>query len=315
MSDRLQTLVCDLGNIVVPKEVTSDYLYWVDGVPVCEELFNFCAELRKKFPQVKYHANDERNRVMRKGMLPPVYTDVTVYVDNCEVVLGYIAYGITYGVELRSDDTYVVMSRHINNNKYGEHREQHNRAYTTDLTKAIKTARSALLPYSAKELVNLSLSTFRSKLNEENHKYYTAYRSVLHPLAYQDVIGEEMYHLIQQGVTFTTPKFVAAAAEFTSKRDEYKRVESKKGNAYFVSLRTVGDNVYADIAEANDVKKSHNTLRFADQLIIKSVLVNDLPEDIQGKIAVLSILNNNQHVEGVGFKVSPKMFWLEREDA
>jgi hypothetical protein len=314
MADKLETLVCDLGNILVPKDVPSDYLYWIDGVPVNEELFNFCAELRKKFPQVKYHANDERNKIMRRGMLPPVYSDVTVYVDNCEVVLGYIAYGITYGVELRSDDTYVVMSRHIQNNKYGEHREQHNRSYTTDLTKAVKTARSALLPYSAKELVNLSISTYSYKLNEENQKYYTAYRSVLHPLAYQDVIGEEMYHLIQQGVTFTTPKFVAAAAAFMEKRDEYKRIDSKKGNAYFVSLRTVGDNVYADIAEVNDLKNTSG-YRSAAPAIIKSVLVNDLPEDIQGKIAVLSILNNNQHVEGVGFKVSPKMFWLEREDA
>jgi hypothetical protein len=314
MSDKLQTLVCDLGNIVVPKETTEAYRHWIDGIPVCEELLNFCTELRKKFPQVKYHANDERNKVMRKGMLPPVYTDVTVYVDNCEVVLGYIAYGITYGVELRSDDTYVVMSRHIQNNKYGEHREQHNRAYTTDLTKAVKTARSTLLPYSAKELVNLSISTYNYNLNQENEKYYTAYRSVLHPLAYQDVIGEEMYHLIQQGVTFTTPKFVAAAAAFMEKRDEYKRVDSKKGNAYFVSLRTVGDNVYADIAEVYDLKKS-SVHRGAPPVVIKSVLVNDLPEDIQGKIAVLSILNNNQHVEGVGFKVSPKMFWLEREDA
>lgn len=315
MANKLEQLVDTLGAIVVPKETTTgEHLFWVDGIPVVKGLFDFCAELRKKYPQVKYHANNELNRIIRMGFAPPAYSDVTVYVDNCEVILGYIGYGTTYGVDLRSDNMYVVTSRHIANNKYSEHREQHHRMFTGDITKAVKTARSALLPFSAKELLALSVNQYKNILNHNEHKYESAQRDLLRPLTYSDEIAAELEHLIRQGVQFTTPKFIEAAAKFTEVHDAVKQVKQRLGNSYFVSLRMVGDVPYADVCEVDKVKTlpygMYNKLATPENL--KSIPASDLPEDIQGKVAVLSILNNDQYVEGVGYKVSPRMFWLER---
>lgn len=319
MANKLEQLVDTLGGIELPKDTnTTDYPFWVDGIPVVEGLLDFCLELRKKYPQVKYHASSDRNRIIRIGFTAPAYSDVTVYVDNCEVILGYIGYGTTYGVDLRSDNMYVVTSRHITNNKYNDSREQHHRMFTGDITKAVKTARSTLLPYSAKELLAVSVDQYRRKLNDAEHKYEQAERSLIQPLTYTAAIIEEMEHLIRQGVQFTTPKFIEAAAQFTQVRDAVRQVHQKKGDSYFVSLRMVGDVPYADIYEVNKVKEL--SYRLYNQIYekaatpdnMKSIPASDLPEDIQGKVAVLSILNNDQYVEDVGYKVSPRMFWLER---
>jgi len=315
MANKLAQLVDTLGKIEVPPNTTTgEHLFWVDGIPVVGGLFDFCAELRKKYPQVKYHANSERNRVIRIGFTAPAYSDVTVYVDNCEVILGYIGYGTTYGVELRADNMYVVTSRHIANNKYGEHRDQHHRMFTGDITKAIKTARSALLPYSARELLAISVEQYKNTLNNNEHKYDSAQRDLLRPLTYSDEIAAELEHLIRQGVQFTTPKFVEAAAKFTEVRDAVKQAKQRLGDSYFVSLRMMGDTTYADICEVSKVKnlsyRMYSEPTTAENM--KSIPASDLPEDIQGKIAVLSILNNDQYVESVGYKVSPRMFWLER---
>jgi len=315
MGNKLAQLVDTLGKIDVPKDTnTTDYPFWVDGIPVVEGLLDFCLELRKKYPQVKYHANHELNRIIRIGNTPPAYSDVTVYVDNCEVILGYIGYGTTYGVDLRSDNMYVVTSRHISNNKYSEHRDQYHRMFTGDITKAVKTARSALLPFSAKELLSLSVEQYKNTLNNNEHKYDSAQRDLLRPLTYSDDIAAELEHLIRQGVQFTTPKFIAAAAEFTRVHDAVKQAKQRLGNSYFVSLRMVGDVPYADICEVDKVKTVPHSMynKLATSENMKSLPASDLPEDIQGKIAVLSILNNDQYVESVGYKVSPRMFWLER---
>jgi hypothetical protein len=315
MGNKLAQLVDTLGKIDVPKDTnTTDYPFWVDGIPVVKGLLDFCLELRKKYPQVKYHANHELNRIIRIGNTPPAYSDVTVYVDNCEVILGYVGYGTTYGVELRADNMYVVTSRHIANNKYSEHRDQHHRMFTADITKAVKTARSALLPYSAKELLAISVEQYKNTLNNNEHKYESAQRDLLRPLTYSDEIAAELVHLVRQGVQFTTPKFIAAAAEFTRVHDAVKQAKQRLGDSYFVSLRMVGDVPYADICEVDKVKTlpygMYNKVATPENM--KSIPASDLPEDIQGKVAVLSILNNDQYVESVGYKVSPRMFWLER---
>jgi hypothetical protein len=44
-----------------------------------------------------------------------------------------------------------------------------------------------------------------------------------------------------------------------------------------------------------------------------SYSVEDLPEDIAGKIAVLQILNDEQYAVRVGYKYSNNIFWIERD--
>ena len=40
--------------------------------------------------------------------------------------------------------------------------------------------------------------------------------------------------------------------------------------------------------------------------------INDLPDDIKGKLAVLTIATHEQYMEQVGRRVSEKSFWVER---
>jgi hypothetical protein len=46
----------------------------------------------------------------------------------------------------------------------------------------------------------------------------------------------------------------------------------------------------------------------------RSMRVNDLPEDIAGKIAVLSMVDSAHYVDGVGLRAPDGTYWVARDD-
>jgi hypothetical protein len=46
-----------------------------------------------------------------------------------------------------------------------------------------------------------------------------------------------------------------------------------------------------------------------------SMPVNDLPEDIAGKIAVLSMVDSAHYVDGVGLRAPDGSYWVARDEA
>ena len=93
-----------MGKLEVPKmidDATNSLAGTpiLDGIPMKEQLFTFCTNLRAKFPKVKFHANGDYNKVNNRLC---VVTDVLVYVDDCDFVLGRIGHGY-YGVNTNND--------------------------------------------------------------------------------------------------------------------------------------------------------------------------------------------------------------------
>ena len=67
---------------------------------------------------------------------------------------------------------------------------------------------------------------------------------------------------------------------------------------------------WADVVDVPDVgNRSSHTVEACP---ITSMNINDLPDDIKGKLSVLTIAKNNQYMEQVGRRVSEKSFWVER---
>jgi hypothetical protein len=118
----------------------------------------------------------------------------------------------------------------------------------------------------------------------------------------------EMRNLIAQNTMFVTEEFQRAAAGFIQAEEEWNNVRNKPIHGYFVYVRMVGEEQWVDIVDATDAQ----AFNYVEHCPVTSMPVSDVPEDIQGKVAVLSMGQVGQYMQGVGVRTSEKSFWLER---
>ena len=69
-------------------------------------------------------------------------------------------------------------------------------------------------------------------------------------------------------------------------------------------------HVVVDSTNIRDRDVFHAGVEQAQRNVYK---LDELPEDIAGQVAVLSIVEDKQYVESVGYKVDSNIFWLERD--
>jgi len=111
-------LVSDLNKNESSEEaVAKGWEYWVDGLAVAPQLASFALALRVKFPALKFHASEYNENcratvVKDNATFIEVYTDLDVYVDDCDFTLGVIGFGKNYGVS-SSDTQRVAPEVHV----------------------------------------------------------------------------------------------------------------------------------------------------------------------------------------------------------
>jgi hypothetical protein len=273
------------------------------------QLFNFCTNLRAKFPKVKFHANSDYNKIERNSL---TVSDVLVYVDDCDYVLGRIGHGY-YGVNTNNDvPEFMVESRKINNEKYAEYRDQYYRVFTRDIDKAVKNAQRYLLPYSPTELLIAGFPTFKDALEGKRYVANRDFERELDPVRGYHVLASELENLVNKGVEFSTSHFQLHAKEIVAKFQRMKELTHKQTRSYFITIRTVGNMQMADVATCKDPKgKSPLNDDFFEDTF-KVMNVDDLPEDIKAKVAALMMVDTHQYIEGVGQRATERSFWVER---
>jgi len=247
-------------------------------------------------------------RFITDSTLHRFYSDVTVYIEGSDYVVGVIGHGKRYGIKEVDTPVYMIQSRKIENEKFASHRDQYNMSFMGDLKKAVRTALSKLVPYSPKEMAGISVGTFRTSIQTVRSAVDRNVGNLLSPLSDRNILVREMRSLIAQNTMFVTEEFQRAAAGFIKAEAEWNEVRNKPIHGYYVYVRMVGGEQWVDIVEATDMQ---NYTRIED-CPVTSMPVSDVPEDIQGKVAVLSIATIDQYMNGLGMRVSEKSFWLER---
>lgn len=304
----------EAGNFCIHGNACTDasYPYWLDGVPVIKKLYDFATELRKqcpnyKFGSVSYHHS--ANVVL--GTASRAFTRLAVYVDTCEYVLGQIGYGDFYVGNETNTETYMVYSRTIKNKKIHPHRQQHSMLLSVDMARGVKNAAKSLRIYTTRDIASLSADDFGTNLRSARNDTVQEANKFVSRIT-QNVMMTELRHLIRSGVEFVTPEFKDAAANFMAADEEAQKAKNTKYGGYFVVFTKTGPNrdvlqasvlTYAkglDDYDANPTPESETVMPAAD-----------LPEDIQAKIAVLS-MSAGAFVPGVGMSVSDTSYWIER---
>jgi len=290
----------------------TDWPFKLDGIPVRREVYDLGNELRRSYHGFRFHATRGDNSIMQvskeEGDVKKFYTDVTVYIDGSDYVVGVIGFGKRYGIKEADKSVYMINSRKIANEKFADHRDQYFMSFVTDHKKAVRLALSKLVPYSPKEMANLSIRDFKDHIEQVRNTVRSGVSNLIGPLTDRNILMREMRNLIAQNTMFVTEEFQRAAAGFIKAEEEWNDVRNKPVHGYYVYVRMVGDEQWVDIVEATDAQKYHSV----EHCPVTSMPVSDVPEDIQGKVAVLSMGQIGQYMQGVGVRTTEKSFWLER---
>jgi transcription antitermination factor NusG len=224
--------------------------------------------------------------------------------------VGRVGFGKRYGINESDTPMYMIQSRKINNEKFADHRDQYYMSFAKDFKKAMKVALSKLTPYSPREMAYINFNDFKSDITDVRSRSLGKLNNILSPLQDRNVLLAEMRNLMTANVQFATTQFIQAAEQITQADKDWDEMRRKPFHAYYVYIRMVGDEQWADVVDVPDVStcSSHTV----EACPITSMNINDLPDDIKGKLSVLTIAKNDQYMEQVGRRVSEKSFWVER---
>lgn len=290
------------------------------GVPVPTDLKDFLTEVSKAMPHLKFMPYDD-NSVEESAIIDGehrtfrciVMTEFIVYTDDAPLEIGRLNFQDNSARRSGKDLTYGVYSRKISNPKFSSGRDQHHMVMSKDLKKAVKHAKTYLLPYTTKELASVYYDHIHDRSQESlNHAKYQM-MSTLDPIRNnQKALIAELLNLMTQGVTFVTQEFRDIVKTLQDRVEVYNEQEKRMVQAVFVRVYNVGEDPYADVQIAYNVRQNRNWQTALDKNSITTYKMSDLPEDIAHAVASLSILSKMQYVTHVGMKIDERHFWVER---
>ena len=294
----------------IPFDKANVLVRVIDGVPVNSIMYNYATALRKAMPGVKFGCEVGLNWSKNTG-----FHELWVYYPGQEYALGYIGHG-NYSVT-EANSVFIVYSRKVANGKINPNRKQHYMLQSANMDKAIKNAKRVLMPYTNQEVANQSITVFASNLREVVDEAASEANAYIRKCRDDEVITKELRNLIGLGVKFVTSEFQAAASQFLTAEAEAREKKTRLQGAYFIRMYERFDGMHADILTFDRTIKdvgpwSSKGRQPVEQITLRS---EDLPEDIQMKIATLSMMDVETYVPLVGLKVTATSFWIEREVA
>lgn len=288
---------------VFPK-ATSNIL---DGVPMTTPLYQFAFALRRAMPGVKFGYDWGTLRGVADGGL----TEVWVYYPNQEYALGYIGHG-DYAIN-ENNTVYAVYSRKVSHKKIQNRHRQHHMLQSKDMDKAVKNAKRALLPYTMQEIADRSINNFAENTRAVVTEAESEAKGYIRKCRDEDVMEKELRNLIGLGVQFVTPEFQAAATQFLAAEAEAREKKNHMQGAYFIRLYERFNGMHADVLTYDrNVKSANKYGGKVEPIDLKTLKADELPEDVQMKIATLSMMDSDTYVPMVGLKASATSFWVER---
>ena len=268
------------------------------------ELQEFMAEIRKSFRGVLFtqDAGDKRR--------------VYVHMPNDPYVMGYIGYGDFLTTAKAMQSSYVISSRHIMNYKYADHNDQHYMAMSINLSTAVRNAKKYLRPLTTKDMAldQQTESDMRRKSKDTKSAMEVKRNNALSDLLaksnrtlnieYNPML-EYMRTLVTVGHEFTDKELESnLLSYFALEKDvkafsgndidvDYVRIYEKYGKQVFDVVPLIREDSY---------RSALGNLTTYDK--------DKVPEDVMGKVSVLSMVENGHWVDDVGYRVDATMFYV-----
>ena len=268
------------------------------------EMQGFMQELRKAFRGVLFTPcpQDKRRTYM--------------HMPNDPYVMGYIGYGDFQTTAKAMQSSYVVSSRHIMNYKYADYNDQHYMAMSINLSTAVRNAKKYLRPLTTKDMAldewteadmrrkskntksamdvkrNNTLSDLLAKNNREKKIEYN-------PML------EYMRTLVKVGHEFTDKELESDLLSYFKLEEDANAISSDGVDVDYVRVyEKYGKQVF-DVVPL--IRKEYGRSDLGNIITYDK---DKVPEDVMGKVSVLSMVENKHWVDDVGYRVDATMFYV-----
>ena len=302
------------------REYRVDIAY-IDDLVVTPQTLAMCEAVRKFIPEAKFGVTNDNKFIWVSELT--VHRDVWMYTPDEPYARARIGYGDystesssngAYARDAHTNQNYMVFSRTIKNQKYSPGRYQFNMVMTKDFDKAVKNAKTHLRRFTSNDYAVAN----RARIQNEVTSQMYAVRSKLDDARRQALsknvpeIIKELKHLVDINHTFLSSSFHERVLNLIASEEEKIIEDSRVVPGYFVF---VGENRGEQIFDVIDVPNFRDDDYFKDEVLSKApsqrYTAETLPEDIMGKLSVLSIMDVGSYVKSVGQRTHETMFWVE----
>lgn len=237
-----------------------------------------------------------------------IWQEVWAYYDDHDMALfriGYADYGVT-----NTTYKYMVCARSIKNKKFSTARSQRYMVLSETRDKIVRETKRLAIPYKPHEIAAVNFDPIyhgaSNFISDITHKSGRSFREVKE----HDDLRSEMFKLLDNGYEFESEPLKQAIIKAKQAYEETKSI-STSVHAYFVS-------VFEDKFTG---KQMCNVLLFTDVQVwtrnpivreTNLIAMEDMPEDLINKLAMLNMLNVNDYLPEAGVKVSDTSFWVVR---
>lgn len=189
-------------------------------------------------------------------------------------------------------DQFFVTSRLIENAKYSQWSgRDYNTKKSKHMNNIVKEALKALLPTQFKEVISESDGKFHQNIREIRDKAVYNMRSNLNGT--HNVLRDELFHMVATGYVPKNPQVKRAMEYVVESKDEYERNESYDPPKTFVWIKPDSVMYGKDDKDMKEVRS-----------------IDELSEDIRGKLFVLMVADKGTFIDAVGMKADDNKFWV-----
>ena len=273
------------------------------------------------FPGIATFAREVK-RALRMGDLrvaspPGVGSYCYIYRPQDKYIMGRLEY---------DGEKYSVYSRTIENKRYSSYNSDHYTKSSKDMKKAVKHALAYLRPYKPMETAQRHGSWLWEFVKRQTGKLEIKrnqlVREVIGSLGCalgSDKFEAEMRHLVQSGHNFLNPEIGENLAKYFEVKRACEQAGNKKHDMVYLRVYVHNEQQLADIATiphklAETLQYKYSSAQYmSTSEQAEGVPIEQLSDNLIGRVSVLSMLQVEQGEPGVGFKASDSEFFIYPE--
>ena len=238
-----------------------------------------------------------------------------VYMPDDHFAMGRIGFG-NFSDAGDKPPTYAVKCHHITNRKYRRGSIRYDMTMSTSRDTALKKARTYLRRLTPAETLSVTRFGLLLEINAGSgtlkRDYHAAAFKALGAVPGRDEtkLLKELRHLVEIGHTFLHPTMDADVQAMFKAHDAYVSGKDRP-NMTFVQILPYDGEQRWDLIDIDD--PASYTYRYGDLRTYDGDDVKThVSEDVQGKVAVLSMLETDTYVAGVGYKAFDGVYYVTR---
>ena len=254
---------------------------------------------------------------------------VAVFTDDCMLNMGELA---MFCDPENNEPTYLITSHTIENRRFCpmNSKREYRTVSTKSIDKAVAKARTYLRPNKLSDIVRCTFERARSARGEYTNKLERAFDTATRELGFATFrvdgspphVLEEMLRVTDMGLIRFNDAIDTQLRMFISTRDALlDALRFKTFKACWVHKDYKGDVVVdthvinaTTFSDTGDDGKGMTPYHKNFACANVQTYGNDVPEDVESKISVLSMLDSGEFVEEVGFKYDDNVYYLMNKE-